>query len=460
MKKPKLLLLLILCLAFGLRLYRIDNPVADWHSWRQADTSAVSRNFLKQGFDILHPRFDDLSNIPSGLENPAGYRFVEFPLYNLLQALSFKLLPFWTLEMWGRLVSIFASLLSLTFLYLIVKRYLNERTALLTALFFGVLPFNLYYSRAILPEAMMVAMSLAAISFFERSWLVSAIFGSLAMLVKPFAVFLIGPAWLYLAWHQKPRRFLNWPIYWLIVLLPFFAWRRWMVNFPEGIPANDWLLNTNNIRFKGAFFYWLFGERIGKLILGYWGSGLLALGLVRKPGSKENWFFFSWLLGILAYFFVFAAGNVQHDYYQVLAIPVICVFLAKGADLLLTTSKEFFRPISYLLFAIICLFMLAFSWYYVRDFFNINNEVIVKAGQAVDRLLPPEAKVIAPYAGDTAFLYQTNRQGWPVGIEVRKFIKLGATHYVNVNFGPETDWLMVDHQVLEKTPDYVIIQLQ
>jgi hypothetical protein len=61
--KNKILILVILCLAFGLRLYKINNPIADWHSWRQADTAAVARNFDKFGFDILHPRYDDISNI-------------------------------------------------------------------------------------------------------------------------------------------------------------------------------------------------------------------------------------------------------------------------------------------------------------------------------------------------------------------------------------------------------------
>ena len=460
MKTSKFVLLAIVFLAFVLRLYRIDNPVADWHSWRQADTAAVSRNFVKFGFDLLHPRFDDLSNIPSGQENPDGYRFVEFPIYNVVHAFLGKTFSFWSFEIWGRLVSILSSLASLIFLYLVVKKYINERTALLAAFFFAVLPFNIYYSRAILPEAMMISLALAAICFFERSWLVSAIFGALALLVKPFAIFLIAPAILYLAIKNKSN-FIVLLFYCFIVSLPFGLWRWLMNHFPEGIPANDWLLNANNIRFKGAFFYWLFGERIGKLILGYWGAGLLVLGLARKPEKKEGWFFFSWLVGILAYFFVFAAGNVQHDYYQVLAAPMICVFLAKGADLLLNSPEKYFNKlIGYLALTICVLFSLAFSWYYVRDFFNINNRVIVEAGQAADKLLPLDAKVIAPYGGDTAFLYQTNRRGWPVGIEIEKFIKLGATHYVNVNFGPETDWLMANYQVLEKTPEYVIIQLK
>ena len=83
----------------------------------------------------------------------------------------------------------------------------------------------------------------------------------------------------------------------------------------------------------------------------------------------------------------------------------------------------------------------------------------MEAGRAVDRLVPKDAKVIAPYGGDTAFLYQTNRQGWPMGIEIEKLIKLGAQYYVNVNFGPETQWVMSLGCVLEKTPNWVVIDL-
>jgi len=95
-----LVLALILLAGFLARLYRFDNPIADWHSWRQADTSAVSRNFVNSGFDILRPRFDDLSNVPSGFDNPQGYRFVEFPFYNIAQAGLYKLFGVLTLEEW------------------------------------------------------------------------------------------------------------------------------------------------------------------------------------------------------------------------------------------------------------------------------------------------------------------------------------------------------------------------
>jgi len=37
-----LLLSIILILGFTVRLYKIGNPIADWHSWRQADTASVT----------------------------------------------------------------------------------------------------------------------------------------------------------------------------------------------------------------------------------------------------------------------------------------------------------------------------------------------------------------------------------------------------------------------------------
>ena len=93
----------IIFLGLLLRLYRFDGPIADWHSWRQADTSAVSRIFVEKGFDILHPKYLDISNIQTGKDNPEGLRFVEFPLYNIFQAAGYKFIGIFTLEEWGRI---------------------------------------------------------------------------------------------------------------------------------------------------------------------------------------------------------------------------------------------------------------------------------------------------------------------------------------------------------------------
>lgn len=468
-----LILVIILVVAFILRLYKIDSPLADWHSWRQADTSSVSRNFLKYGFDFLHPRFDDLSNIPSGRENPEGYRMVEFPIYNLLQAAAARTFPQKSLEWWGRMVSLLVSLASLVTLYLIVRQYSNARIATLSAFFFAVLPFNIYYSRVVLPEPMAVLMMLLTIYFFgkwlnavKHSWIyysLSFIAAALALLLKPFTIFFFFPLF-WLAWRKWQFGLFKKPSLYLFVfltILPFILWRIWIAQYPEGIPNYIWLLNEANIRFKGAFFRWIFGERIGKLILGFYGLPIFVLGILSPQEKKENWFFHFWLVGMLFYFSVVASGNVHHDYYQILVIPTICIFLAKGANLLLFSSF-FNKTLSWMMLLVSCFFMLAFSWYGVRGFFNINHPEIVKAGMMADLLIPKSAKVIAPYNGDTAFLYQINRPGWPIindEISADYLISRGATHYVSVNFDPQTQRLMEAYKILKQTDNFVILDL-
>src|SRR5579863_6695915 len=78
-------LVVIFILSVGVRLYHFSGPIADWMSWRQADTAAVTRNFIKDGFTPLYPKFDVLNslNMPV-VPNPNRYFFAEFPIYNIL----------------------------------------------------------------------------------------------------------------------------------------------------------------------------------------------------------------------------------------------------------------------------------------------------------------------------------------------------------------------------------------
>ena len=478
MKRVKyFLLLLILIGAFGVRLYRFDGPIADWHSWRQSDTSAVSRNFVKYGFDILHPKFDDLSNVPSGLDNPNGYRFVEFPIYNVFQAGPFRLIGIFTLEQWGRLITIFSSLLSTLFIYLLVKKYKNVKAGLLSAFFFAFLPLNIYFSRVILPDPMMVMAILGGIYFFSQwiekknsqfsilnfQFLLSVIFTASSFLLKPYALFFTLPI-IYLSLKSFGLKlFFKWQL-WLfatLTLAPLVFWRYWMQQYPEGIPVSDWLFNGGNIRFKPSFFYWIFADRIGRLILGYWGIAIFSFGLIQKK-SRETLFFFSFLISSLLYLIVIARGNVQHDYYQILIIPSIVIFLGLGAEALLKIPKEYFsQTIARAMFVICVFFMFLFGWYFVRDFFNINNMSIVIAGEAVDKLTPKNAKVLAPYEGDTSFLYQTRRSGWAsFQRALPEMIKMGATHLVFVNT-KESDYnLGKEFKIISATADYILFDLR
>lgn len=484
MKKLQILLLiLILVGALFVRLHRFDGPIADWHAWRQTDTSSVSRNFIKYGFDLLHPRYDDISNTQSGKDNPQGYRFVEFPLYNIFQANLYKMIGVFSLEEWGRVVSIISSLLSIVFIYLLVKKYADPTAAIFSSAFFAFLPFNIYYGRSILPDPTMAMASLGGIYFFDKwlekdivkrpiNWLwylSSLIFTTSALLLKPYAILFTLPM-LYLVFYKLGFKFYKkWQlyIYLIIAITPLILWRIWMTQFPEGIPSSEWLFNGGNIRFKGAFFYWLFADRIGRLILGYWGLVILGFGVIaaaRKKLIQKNLFLVSFLISSFLYMSVFARGNVQHDYYQILIIPSLAIFLGLGSSLLLNLPKEYFhKSIGAVVLSVCIIFSISFGWYYIRDFFNINNPSIVTAGKAVERLTPTSAKVIAILhgsEGDTTFLYATNRQGWPSFQKpIPELVKMGASYLIFANPTKEDQDLGKEYKIIESTDDYIIFDL-
>jgi len=489
MKKLEWILLgVILLCAFFTRLYRFDGPVADWHSWRQADTSSVSRNFVKNGFDLLHPTYQDLSNVPSGIDNPKGYRFVEFPIYNALAAGGFKTLGVFTLEEWGRIVSIISSLFSISFIYLILKNRGYKFSGFFAAFFYATLPFAVYYGRTILPDQTMVAASLGGTYFFDlwinsklktenlklkTYFIFSLLLTATAFLLKPYALFFTLPI-IYLTFEKfKFTAFKKWKL-WLFLfvsVIPLILWRKWMQQFPEGIPTSDWLFNAGNIRFRPAFFRWIFFERISKLILGYFGVVFLILGFMVKIKKNDFLFFLSFAVSSIIYIFVIARGNVQHDYYQILIIPSIVIFLGLGIGQALQNFKKSPKGTSFPeaaanYFVLVALFtflilMYVFSWNLVKDFFNINNSSIVRAGKEVDKLIPKNAKVIANYNGDTAFLYQTNRSGWASFEKpIPEMISMGAEYLLLINPSEKDLEIGKTYKIVKNSSDYVIFNLR
>jgi hypothetical protein len=97
----------------------------------------------------------------------------------------------------------------------------------------------------------------------------------------------------------------------------------------------------------------------------------------------------------------------------------------------------------------------------IKEFYKINHPEIIKAGIAVSKITPKDAYVVAPYNGDSAFLYQTKRWGWPfVDRPIDELIGDGADYYVSVNFDSQTKEFMQKYSVLVENNSFVIISLQ
>ncbi|MCS6956475.1 MAG: glycosyltransferase family 39 protein [Patescibacteria group bacterium] len=425
------LLFFILTIGIIFRLYKINIPLADFHSWRQADTASVAKNFLKNGFDLLHPKYNDLSNIQSGLDNPLGYRMVEFPIYNALFAYLYKIFPYFSLEIWGRLTSIFFSLIIISLIYYFLLKEKNRLSAFFGSFIYSIMPFFVFYSRVILPETTALAFSMISIFFLYflinnkykkitniLFYFLSLISFSISILIKPTAIFFIFPL-IYLFFKKENFKILTkfyFYFYFISAIIPFILWRNYIQNFPEGIPANQWLITGINtgaglekIFFKPAFFRWIFFERINNLILGGYLTVFLILGIMAK---SKKYFFYSFLVSILSYLFIFQGGNVQHEYYQILILPTISIFIGIGISFIFENKKIF----NFILNSIIVLIIISFSWFFsfyqIKNHYNYSQELIQQAN-IIKSLTLPEDKIIVDKTGDTTLLYLSERKGAP-----------------------------------------------
>lgn len=455
---------------FIVRLYGINNPIADWHSWRQVDTASVSKIFVEEGIDLLHPKYHDVSKIQTGYENPNGYRYVEFPIFNLIHAVTYQAIPIVSFEVWGRLISIFSALLTTFFLFEIGRKMFNKWVGVFSAFFYAFLPFNVYFTRVILPDPMAVMLGVFSVYLFMHyaqnkkvlMLVLSSIVFSLAMLVKPHSIFFAFPiAYLYFTKNKFSSVFKD---KWLFValdiaLIPFFLWRMWMFQgvLLRGIAHWEWAFNGNGIRFRPAFWRWIFGERVGKLILGVWGIFPFVYGALQ---GKKLTIVHAFLAAAFLYVSIFASANVMHDYYQTFIVPAVSLGLGVGTFYVMVNDKFNFIVRNFGV-AFVVFMMFFMSFYAIRDNYRINDPGMITAGREAASLLPKDARVIAPYNGDTTFLYQTGRYGWPtVTNSIDRMIEMGADYFVSVNFSdPDTQNLKERFETVKETDRYIIIDL-
>lgn len=476
MKKLDLFLLsFIIFIALLFRLYKFNTPLGDLHSWRQADTAAVARNFLKSGFDLIHPRYDDLSNVQSGFENPQGYRMVEFPIYNAIFAYIYKLAPAITLEQWGRSVSIFFSLITISVIYYLLLKEKNRISAFFAGLIYAVFPFFVFFSRVVLPESTALGLTMLSIFLFYLTdskhvirytlyATLSLISFASALLIKPTVIFYAFPL-AYLFFRNYKWKFLknSWfYFYFLIALIPLVLWRNYIKNFPEGVPVNEWLLTMVNsggglqkIFFRPAFFRWVFFERINNLILGGYLTVFFVLGSV---GKQKHLFFSSFLVSFFSYLFVFQGGNVQHEYYQTLIFPALAIFSGLGIAYLYESKKT----INQFFLSIVVFILMAFSWFFsyyqVKDYYNYSSELI-QEGKIIASLTRPEDKIVTDRMGDTTLLYLSNRRGSPSIYKSPDELKKAGYSYLVTSSREQIESMKPEFKVIFENEKFTIFEL-
>ncbi|HEU5011856.1 MAG TPA: glycosyltransferase family 39 protein, partial [Roseiflexaceae bacterium] len=277
-------------LALALRCYGLGLPLLDYHSWRQADTAAMARNFIASGYQFQAPQVD------WGGQKP-GYVESEFPLYSGALALLWGLFgP----HVWiGRLLSALASAATCAVLYSLARPISGRRAALYAGVTLALLPFALYFGRTVMPDAWMLLGALLALLTFQR-WLdqpsvgrfrLALIFGALAPLAKTPNLVIVGVPLAYLAWPLlavRPARKAV-LIYAACFALPALLWTAHARTLPID-PRLSFGIGEKLFDMRlliDPHFYLLIARWSIENVLTWAGLPLFLLGLFTRQGGKE-----------------------------------------------------------------------------------------------------------------------------------------------------------------------------
>jgi len=409
----------LLVLAALARLYRIGSPLIGVHSWRQADTAAMARNYFESGYHLFFPQVDWGGAGPGFVES-------EFPIVPFLVALLYRILG---MHEWiGRAVAALCSLIAGYALFHLVRKTSGERIALWTAAFYLFLPLSLFYSRAFMPDsAMMAASILAVVWFFEWTqtgkpgyWVGSAIAFALACLLKLPCLYLGLPI-LYMAWNRFGPAFWRLGALWayaLVVIAPVGAWylHAHQILLHGGLTFGIWEYGSDkwgnwDLVASGRFWNAVLLRSVAERWLTWPGFAVALVGILAVPRTAAERIFDFWLVAILVFFIVVAKGNYVHEYYQWALLPVASFYLAK-AFVYGFRSGPNVRAMSFagILLAMLGLSIWRYSSYIAKE--NPSSSSQCALATKVRELTERGARVVVVDRGDPTMMYLCDRKGW------------------------------------------------
>lgn len=406
-------LLWILILAAVLRWVQIDSPPVGRHAWRQSDTASVARNFHRHDSRLLYPQID--------WEVP-GYVEMEFPIYPWTASRLYGL--FGESEALARALSVLGSLVTIVLLCLLVARILNRRTALWSALLYAILPANLFFGRAIMPESWMLAAGVGGLYGFVRwidtgsrlAYWLALIATTLACLLKPTSLFL-GLPLLWLAWQKWGTRSFAQLRLWLFAFLVSAALVLWYghayrlgqeygasFHVLTAAGADKW--GTWSLLVDPSFYHRVFVGYLGERLLTWVGWPMFLVGLTLRRRSSAERLFDVWLLAVTIVLLLASGGSYQHEYYSLpLVLPAV-VFMSKVFD----REWESYRV--WLVAALIAIVALS-GYRYLGALaderrFGVDSQV----AETLRSQTAPEDLLISCHGANPVWLYLADRRGW------------------------------------------------
>lgn len=420
--KKNLFLMLIVLIGLTIRLYKINIPLLEFYPSRQVQTSDITRNYIKNQFNLLTPTISYLGSEYTPF-------LIEFPGYNFIVAAFYYI--FGINEAIGRLVSVFGWLIAVILIYKIGHELSLKRTAIYIAvLFYTLSPLSVLISRSFQPDQWMLTFSLAGILYFLR-WHkrrntnvmpLSIFFISISLLIKmPSAIFTLLPILAFLL-IDRSKTIKTLFIYAVICLIPTFLWYLWAYFQKNSNQAAIGGFSFSNWFGLDVFLnpkYWanVFGFEYNLVLLPL-GMLLFIVGILTKL-KKEQRFLYFWLFAVFLYFLLFNKHNMTHEYYHLPLIPVASLFIGiagervvRSLTVMILPKKVSLAILFVALFALMIIPTIQRAYKPIERFRNV-----VEVANKIKSITKPNDLVIGSMDAGPALVYYSDRHGWGFDVE-------------------------------------------
>lgn len=366
-KKPavrSIIILLLFAAAFGIRLYHINRPPLDFAPIRQYQNAHIIRGLYYETNDSISESEKRIAKLnmermgfvlePRIIENAAilGYRITGGEHLWIPRVLSSI---FWVVGGF--------------FLYLIARTLFSQGISLFSTTFYLFLPYAILSSRSIQPDPLMVMLMLAGIygiiKYDEKPSLPrlisAAVVTALAVLVKPYCIFIIFGVFFSLVVLRKGfwKALLNRDtvVFGMLIILPS------LFHYVRGLLTGAGFLGEHA---RGSFLphlilsfsfwnKWLI--MIGSVV-GYIAFFLAISGLLKIQQGRPK----ALLLGLWAGYFLFGLSATYqihtHSYYSIPLIPIVALSLGPIAALARNHMSPFLSKRFLIIGSLIVLFIL------------------------------------------------------------------------------------------------------
>ncbi|MEN8240987.1 MAG: glycosyltransferase family 39 protein [Chloroflexota bacterium] len=337
-RRPTLWLVVILFLGTLLRLYDITDEPLELHPTRQFRALIISRALYYPTTDQIpaeHLDFAEQQAAIVGFIEPSILEFLTAQLYRLAgQEITWL----------GRVIPITAWVLGGLALYSLARQLGSTLGAFLSVTYYLFLPLGVSFSRVLIVDPIMVAMSVISL-WALFTWqqrrdfkfaLLTGLLTGLTILLKSVAgIILIIPFALFILSAEPVKSAIKNRQIWLILLLAALPSALY---YYYGIVIDGRLA----AQFKGRFFPEIWADLIfykswGLRIIREFNIFAFAAGLMgiyyakSKPARR---ILFGWWAGYFIYAILFAYHTWTHDYYHLPMVPLLAVSIAPTAAFL------------------------------------------------------------------------------------------------------------------------------